>query len=230
MFSAALKPIAQRDGSTHRVWVSEIPISFAEQVEADLFYQALGRTIGRWSTLEHYLGQMFTRVTNMEEVVSRSVFHSARSWRARYDMLMSALDASASKPGVVESWKSVVSMANSYAAFRNVLAHDHVQLAGLNKANGARLLVIRSAQADLRASDRSPFYHRNHIENAGVNFHLLGATVVHAIAHPEGDQLGSPERLQWLLSLLPAQPFQANIRRERQTDFELGLQRQSFPH
>lgn len=206
------------------------PITPIEQIEADLFYQAMGRAVGRWSTLEYFLGLMFRQITNMEEIVARHVFHSARSWRGRYDMLSGALSASAGPPGTVESWQTIINLVNKYAVFRNVLAHDHVQLSGFNRANGARLLVIRRPISDLSFASPDPFYHRGQIEIASDNFFLIGALVSQAISHPAGDQLGSPERLRWLAEQLPNPPHSGKVDPNVAAQFELGLQRQPFPH
>lgn len=207
----------------------EMPITPNEQLEADLFYQALGRAMGRWSTLEYYLGLMFRQMTNMEEVVARHVFHSARSWRGRYDMLSGALAASVGKPGVVASWQCVIDVANRYSAFRNVLAHDHVQLGAHDPRNGTRLLCIRRPVSDLSFRSSDPWYHRGHLETAGDNFFLLGALVSQAISHRSDDQLGAPERLMWLASQLPNWPHAEKVASEVEPQFELGLSRQSFP-
>lgn len=185
--------------------------------------------MGRWSTLEYYLGLMFRQMTNMEEIVARHVFHSARSWRGRYDMLSSALAASASKPGVIASWQCIVDLANKYSTFRNILAHDHVQLGAYDPRFDARMLCIRRPVSDLAYTSPDPWYHRGHIETAGENFFLLGALVTHALAHPPGDQLGSPERLTWLAAQLPNPPHSGRVDPKIAEQFELGLQRQPFP-
>lgn len=207
----------------------EIPITLKEQLEADLFYQALGRAMGRWSTLEYYLGLMFRQMTNMEEIVARHVFHSARSWRGRYDMLSGALAASTGKPGVVDSWQCIIDVANKYSAFRNVIAHDHVQLGAHDPRTGTRLLCIRRPISDLSFRSKDPWYHRGHLETAADNFFLLGALVTQAITHRSDDQLGAPERLVWLASQLPSSPHATKVAPQIEAQFDLGLLRQSFP-
>ena len=203
------------------------PITPEEQAEADRFYQAFGRTLGQWGLLEYYLGLMFQQITNMEEVVSRNVFHSARSWRARYDMLTGGLNGSASRPGVVTSWREIVNTANQYSAFRNILAHDQVQL-GRDFEN-RRVLVIRPPRADLDILSPHPIIRRPDIETAGENFKLLGALVVQAIKWPPDDQLGAPERLIWLNAQLPNPPHSKRVDPTVVEQFSLGLERQPFP-
>jgi len=209
--------------------MSDKPITPDEQAEADLFYQALGRTMARWSHLEYYLGELFKRITNMNEDVARGVFHSAKSWRSRYDMLMGALDNSASIPGVIPALKEVVATANRYASFRNILAHDHVQLAPpASNLGGMRVLVIRPPKADL-TDQSAPMILRTHIERAGENVRLLHAIVANALKWDGEDQLGSPERLRWLLDQLPTDPHSATVDPSVAEQFSLALGRQPFP-
>jgi hypothetical protein len=210
--------------------MTDKPITLEEQAEADLFYEALGRTMARWSHLEYYLGELFKRITNMNEDVARGVFHSAKSWRSRYDMLIGALDNTASLPGVIVALKEVVATANRYAAFRNILAHDHVQLAPpASNLGGMRVLVIRPPKAALTDQSATSIL-RVHIERAGENIRLLHAIVANALKWDGQDQLGSPERLQWLLAQLPTEPQSATVDPSVAEQFALALGRNPFPN
>lgn len=214
-------------GGAGRLMVDH-PITLQEQAEANQFYQEVGRTIGRWSNLEYFLSHMFRHVTQMEEVVARHIFHSARSWRGRYDMLAGALSASESAPGVVSAYTAILERANQYSAFRNILAHDQIQLSP-PEIDGTRRLVIRPPKANL--SDPAPLaINRQHIRWAGEHINRLSATVVQAVRWDGEDQLGSPERLRWLLDQLPIQPHLSEPDQKSGAQFWLGLQQQPYPN
>ena len=61
-----------------------------------LFYQSIGRTMSAFGIIETALCNHFSLATQMDPLLAKAVFFSARSLRGRLDMLDSVLAAAVS--------------------------------------------------------------------------------------------------------------------------------------
>jgi hypothetical protein len=211
--------------------MTEDPITNQEQAEADQFYGALGRAIAKWSMLEHCMARIFHRAisTTRSEDFSSSIFHSARSWRARYDMLSAALANSTDRPCQVRAWQAILKKANDYSIFRNRIAHESVRL-HLGASDSMRTLMIVPNDAnDESAHDLSQSVTREQVEIAAENFQLLISLALHALDWDDEDQLGAPERSLMLVDQLPSQAHSTRTSQSVAAQIALGLERFPFP-
>lgn len=99
-----------------------------EQASAAM-YQATGRAITAFATVELWLCNHFALVTQMQPPMAKAVFFSARSLRGRLDMLESALASAVSAigfPSLVPFLKVAGNRTGQWSGSRNMLAHGNI--------------------------------------------------------------------------------------------------------
>jgi len=207
------------------------PISAREQAEADRFYGALGRCIRVWSEAEFLVGGLFWKMTQLPKEQARALFHSGRNWRTKTEMFLAALETSPLKPGMRSALAKLIDRAGSYAAFRNIVAHNMVQLEPMWVARGAamRTLCIRPHDASLANEYDEGAIRCAQIETATQNINLLCAIMSHALSRPAEDQLAAPERLERLVSLLPNEAHRSPSDPAAEEQILYGIVRLHFP-
>lgn len=207
------------------------PIRAKEQEEADRFYMAVGRVVARWAHLEFTFGALFYRVTGLTENQAKHMFHSGRNWRTKRDILEAAIQQTPGPPGLAAARMALLDRAEDYYGFRNAVAHDalHISPIWVSKGKTMRELVIRPHVASLDPVYDEKGIERRHLENAAVNIHLLTGAVTHACNYPPEDQLGSPERLTLLVSLLPREARSPPPDPSAQAQLQLGVRHRPFP-
>ena len=205
-------------------------VSPAEQAAADAFYQSLGRAVSRWASVEHSLEVLFGKLLGLPRNVSRRVFHSARSFQGRYDMLAAALDATTGgPPGFVPALRLIIGKAKAYSVIRNALVHDTVAWRGDTRVPDSGHFVIFSSQEPLDPNNVPRPILKENVDAAGQHFRMLSAVITHAVNWDGQDQLGSPERLTWLVGKLPSQPHESEPDPTLVEEFLLGHTRALFP-
>lgn len=207
------------------------PIRAKEQEEADRFYAALGRVIARWAHLEHTFGALFYRITGLTENQARHMFHSGRNWRTKRDLLEAAIHQTPGRPGVKSARMTLLDRAEDYSAFRNAVAHDalHISPVWFQRGKSLRELVIRPQVASIDPIYDEKGIERCHLENGATNIHLLTGVVTHACNYQPDEQLGAPERLQMLASLLPREARSTPPSPNDQAQLQLGVTLLPFP-
>lgn len=207
------------------------PIREKEQVEAERFYLAVGRVVARWALLEFRCGALFHRVTEMSVSQSKHVFHSSSSWRGKFSMLKAAIEERPSPPGLIAARLAIIAKAERYYSVRNAVAHDMYFLMPIWVSRGGtkRELAIRPHQSSLEPVYDEKALQRHHIENASENIHLLGAIISLTTSKDPDDQLGCPERLIYLLNLLPDDACSAAPQATTVAAIEVGLKKLAYP-
>lgn len=207
------------------------PIRAKEQEEADRFYGALGRCIRGWSELEFLAGGLFWTITKLPKDQAKAIFHSGRNWRTKTEMFLAALSEATLPPGTHNALTKVIERAGSYSAFRNIIAHDMVQLEPIWVSRGAtmRVLCIRPHDASLQPDYDDGAIRRADIENGTENISLLCAIMSHALSRPVEDQLRAPERLERLVALLPNVAHRSPPDPTAKEQILLGIKRLPFP-
>ncbi len=207
------------------------PITKREQEDADLFYASLGRCIAKWSALEYMAGGIFWRVTGIKREQSKAIFHSAQNWRSATAMLYAAIDNARLRPGVASALRHIVDRSKKYGEFRNIVAHDMVQLEPIwvSKGKHMRTLCLRPHDSSLEPIYDDAAIRRENIDNATANFGHLTAIMATYVAGHRDDQLTSPERLRYLVELLPVHPHLADIAPDVRAEIEAGVEHKPFP-
>ncbi|WP_425987431.1 hypothetical protein [Brevundimonas sp. TWP2-3-2] len=207
------------------------PIRAKEQEEADRFYGALGRCIAQWSELEFIAGGLFFRVTKLSRDQAKVIFHSGRNWRTKTEMLNAAISTAKLPPGLRDALTAIVDRSGYYASFRNAIAHDMLQLEPVWVARGGnrRELCLRPHVASLEPIYDEGALRRQQLENGAKNISLLSAVMIHALNRSPTDQLGAPERLRLLVSLLPAAAHHTPPDPSAEEQILLGIKPLHFP-
>lgn len=207
------------------------PIREKEQIEAERFYLAVGRVVARWALLEFQCGALFHRATEMPVSQAKHVFHSASSWRGKTSMLRAAIEERPGPPGLKTARLSILAKAERYYSVRNAVAHDMYFLMPIWVARGGtrRELAIRPHQSSLEPIYDEKALERCHLENASQNIHLLSAITSLAIMTDPNDQLGCPERLQYLLALLPDDARSTAPEATAVAIIETGIEKLAYP-
>lgn len=192
---------------------------------------AVGRVVARWAHLEFTFGGLFYRVTGLTENQAKHIFHSGRNWRTKRDMLEAAIQQTPGPPGLTAARMALLDRAEDYSGFRNAVAHDalHISPIWFDRKKTMRELVIRPHISSLDPVYDEKGIERVHLENAATNIHLLTGVVSHACNYPADDQLGSPERLRMLASLLPKEARSSPPAPSDQDQMLLGTQPRPFP-
>ncbi|SHN79158.1 hypothetical protein [Bradyrhizobium erythrophlei] len=92
------------------------------------YYKAVGKVVHAWNGLQEQLAIVFCRVTNIDQTMGLSVWHSANSDRAQRQMLKAALSAvdddwHLKYPKGEEDIRWLLSSADALAEVRNNVIH-----------------------------------------------------------------------------------------------------------
>lgn len=207
------------------------PIRAKEQAEADLFYGALGRCIAKWSEMEYLAGGLFWKITGLDREQAKAIFHSGQNWRTKTGMLTAALSKTPLKPGVAAALKAIVDRSLRYAEFRNIVAHDMIQLEPIwvSEGKSIRSLCLRPHDASLDPVYDGKAIRRENLEFGARNISLLTAIMSHAVSRPTDDQLAAPERLQRLVASLPEVPHLIAPDPSIEEQIIFGIEQLHFP-
>jgi hypothetical protein len=88
------------------------------------FHHAYGVTMAQWGGVERALYYWFLHVTQLNDSMARAIFYSARSFNARAEMLLAAIEQTEGlDPKRLEFVNLALKRAWGYSAFRNSMAH-----------------------------------------------------------------------------------------------------------
>lgn len=207
------------------------PITPSEQRKADEFFGLLGRCITRWSELEFVSGGLFFRVTKLKPKQAKAIFHSGRNWRTKTGMLDAAIETASLPPGMAKALTSIVDRSRSYSNFRNVIAHNMVQLepAWRDRGVSQRELCFRPHDASLDHIYDAGAIRSGELANGEKNFSLLTAIMSLVLSRPHTDQLAAPERLSLLVASLPADAHLKPPSPSEEAQILLGVTPLHFP-
>jgi hypothetical protein len=189
------------------------------------FLLAYGEALMEWSYVENRLFRWFMHLTALEDEMARAIFFSARSFLGRSDMLDAVIErATFSNYGQIarQIIEEATQKANSYAGFRNAIAHGFVISEYSEK--GRREFLVQGKHPTHLQSETGITFDR--LKIASENFASLANLLSWSLRLVGGTDRPD-ERLQQLqkchnkLMLLPNVPDQ-----DKPSQKQLGRQRQ----
>ena len=175
------------------------------QVHAE-FHHAYGLAMAQWAKLERMLYYWFAYITRVEDKMARAIFFSGRSFNARAEMLLAAIEHAQLSAGQIEFIKASHKRAWGYSGFRNTITHGESMM-NAKLLNGVvqsvEYLIVQGKAVGPQGTDVSI----DQLLTAADNFHRL-AEIIHN-AHPVyGEKPQKPP--EEYLALVNALPNQAN--------------------
>jgi hypothetical protein len=178
------------------------------------FILAYGEALLEWSYVENRLFRWFRHLTKLDDVMSRAIFFSARSFQGRSDMLAATIPHASFSglkgPVARQIIEETLKKADVYSAFRNSLAHGSV-IAEYSE-NGRREVLVQGKHPPHLQSETG--IEIGKIKIAGENFAELSNALsfslrMYSIANRPKARLRQLRECHERLLLLPNEPESA---------------------
>jgi hypothetical protein len=166
--------------------------------------------MAQWAGIERGLYYWFVHVTQLKDKMARAIFYSARSFNARAEMLLAAIEqANHLAPERLEFIQAALRRAWGYSSFRNSMAHGEPSMNIFELVGQPRKVSYYIAQGK-SLKDASVDISMEDLETATKNFHTLVNLLIDT--HPT---IGNVDH-QWpleALKLLNALPSRASSKK-----------------
>lgn len=169
------------------------------------FYNAYGLTLGMWASVERSLGKLFAKMTRLDQKLAFAIFYSAKSFRARADMVQSCVPLVKVLPFGRRFLARLVNRTKTYSEGRNSLAHDqHILVLEPKGAAPIHKVILSPDGTRLSITE---------IERLGQNFLWLSLLIDDC--QGEHTLIREPELCLEMLDELPADPLARGVNPQR---------------
>lgn len=170
-------------------------------------YLAVGKAIAEWSNVENSLAFAFAKTIGGQAQVGFKVFHSARAFAGKRDMMEAAIKGalvSADTRSQLELafFRSCLRKVNSWATVRNRLAHNRVETLEIH---GKPVCLIGPAD-NYRDYITSNYLTCEAIEQCSANFSELNSIISEGFCKPD-----LHKELRQKVLQLPNPPFHHSL-------------------
>lgn len=180
-------------------------VNLTREQQQAMMFQAIGRAITSFATIELWLCNHFALITQMPPQMAKAVFFSARSLRGRLDMLDDAIacaGTAAGFPSLTPFLKVASKRTGQWAACRNMLAHANAGYIDWpqSKFHG-QFIMWDSSTADW--PNPKTALTMEELENAAGNFGRLSALLMAGYNRSTGPNETVLRECHALVQLLP---------------------------